>query len=336
MEEINKKMYGQFFTIANPFDVDIFYKWYKMIPAKEKETVLEPFAGANNILNLLSLINITPKWKCYDIAEFDFNNFEEYPVIQRDTLKDFPKGFTVGITNPPYLAKNSATRSGIEFPDSSYDDLYKISLSIMLANLRYVAAIIPESFITQNLFHDRLYAVVSLNYRMFDDTEHPVCLALFIPEKTDGENTDDFMLYHHNRFIDNYSGLRDQLEYANYTDIAWKFNDPDGEIGVHCVDSISKPSIRFIKGVSIPPETVKGTSRAITRISGMPKGLDLDMLIRELNVYLKDYREKTKDVFLTAFKGIRKDGNFRRRLDYKTIRRMLNLIYERMVNKENE
>lgn len=334
MENKIKKMYGQFFTIANPFDVDIFYKWYSIIPEQDKEVVLEPFAGVNNILNLLSLIDITPKWECYDIDEFDFNNFEEYPVKRRDTIKNFPKGFSVGITNPPYLAKNSATRSEIDFPDSPYDDLYKISLSVMLENLKYIAAIIPESFITQNLFHDRLYAVVSLSCRMFDDTEHPVCLALFVPKKDNLIDSNNFKVYHHNRFIDNYAVLRDQLEYAKDTYIDWKFNVASGEIGVFCVDSIYEPSIRFVKGSSIPSCSVKESSRAITRISGIPKELDVDMLIEQLNIYLKEYREMTKDVFLTAFKGIRKDGNFRRRLDYKTIRRMLNLVCERMLSKK--
>ena len=77
----------------------------------------------------------------------------------------------------------------------------------MLANSDFVAAIIPESFINQNSFRDRLDAVVSLTCRMFDDTEVPVCLALFTPvDKKD--YPDDFTIWSGSRNISTYLNLQ--------------------------------------------------------------------------------------------------------------------------------
>ena len=102
-------------------------------------------------------------------------------VQQRDTLADFPSGFDVCITNPPWLARNSATVRDLEFPECDYDNLYKFALEKCLDNCDWVAALVPESFIRAELFRDRLSDFVSLTSRLFSDTGHPVGLALFDP-----------------------------------------------------------------------------------------------------------------------------------------------------------
>ena len=38
---------------------------------------------------------------------------------------------------------------------------------------------------------------------------------------------------------------------------------------------------------------------------------------KELNKRLKKLRRETEDVFMTSFKGLRSDGKYRRRLDFK-------------------
>lgn len=322
-EESIKKLTGAFYTTTNPFKIDIFYKWYSLIPEKDKTEILEPFAGANNIVAMIHEININAKWKCYDINPPQHNVFDDYIVEVRDTLSNFPKGYKVAITNPPYLAKNSATRSGLSFPETQHDDLYKYSLEKMLKNCDYVAAIIPESFFTQNIFHDRLYAVVSLTCKMFDDTDCPVCLALFVPN-----GSGDFMIYQQNRFIGNYSELKSLLIKSEYRKVNWKFNDKNGSIGLYAVDGQGEASIRFCLGESIDSDRVKTSSRAITRISGLPDDVDIEKFIEKCNDYLKDYRIKTKDVFLTSYRGLRKDNQYRRRMDFATAKEILNKTME--------
>ena len=59
IQEDSKKLLGQFFTITNPFNIDIFYKWMKLIPEEKKTCIIEPFAGANNIVKMIQDLEIT-------------------------------------------------------------------------------------------------------------------------------------------------------------------------------------------------------------------------------------------------------------------------------------
>lgn len=326
-----KRLLGQFYTIANPFRNDAFITWLESIENIENTTIIEPFAGANNIVSLVQDMN--PRgaekynnWKCFDICPSNINNVPEYEVEQKDTIKDFPKGYKIAITNPPYLAKNSATRRGLEYVGEPYDDLYKKALEVMLNNCDYVAAIIPESFITSGLFHDRLETVISLACKMFDDTDCPVCLALFVPEK----DTDDFTVFRNETRVGTYSELKKLLFTSKYKIGNWKVNDPKGSIGVCCVDSPKGQSTKFVLGEEIPEEDIKISSRAYTRISGLSDNIDRTEFIKKCNIKLNEYRKNTKDVFLTSFKGLRADGKYRRRLDFKTVKAIMCTVLEEM------
>lgn len=328
---IEKRNKGQFYTVTNPFCLNQFFRWYNEIPNIENETILEPFAGSNNIINMIEIINLRqPKgWTSYDIEPPVINNSPDYKVNQRDTIKEFPTGYKIGITNPPYLAKNSATRRGLDFPDTEYDDLYKESLYQMLKNLEYVAAIIPESFLNADIFTERLDTVISLNLKMFEDTDCPVCLALFVPEETD-----DTDVYRMDLKLGTLSELEEELyifDVGEEEDSSiWKFNSPDGDIGALLVDNTITESIHFVDGESIPSEKIKGTSRSITRISGheFNDKEDLEHFLNIANELVHRYRDKTQDVFMTPFKGLRKDGKYRRRLDFKTTRLLLTKSFE--------
>lgn len=312
-----KRLLGQFFTITNPFDCDIFHKWKALAlgAMPREESILEPFAGANNIVRLARDAGIRRDWTSYDICPATDG------VIQRDTLADFPSGHTVAITNPPYLAKNSATRRGMGFPDTPHEDLYQYSLERMLGACRYVAAIIPASFLTQRIMQDRLFAVSVLTCKMFEDTEVPVCLALFAPD-----TSADFPVFRENELLGRFHELEGKLPEPRAV-IPWTFNDASGEIGLRAIDGTKTASIEFVPGADIPPESVLGTSRSITRIKfpGSARAGKIAGIIARANAVLKSYRGQTHDVLMTPFKGLRADGNFRRRLDFAMARRILNV-----------
>lgn len=318
------KQKAKYYTNSNPFNHVLFKEWVRSIPDYKNCRYLEPFAGTNSIIQLVQDVegDIT-NWCSYDIAPPTDNQSPQIKVVKRDTIKNFPKGFKVCITNPPYLAKNSATRKKLYFPDTEYNDLYKLCLNTMLSNCSYVAVIIPESFITTNLFHNLLFGVISLNSNVFNNTNCPVCLALFVPDKLGS----DFSLYIGNEYAGMYNQLKeyDLSEYAS-SRIDWKFNAPDGSIGVKCVDSQQGADIRFIHGAKINPDDIKISSRAFTRISGLPLDIDLNSFIDICNNTLSEYRMQTNDVFLTSFKGLRKDGKYRRRIDFQTVRCILNKV----------
>ena len=177
MEEIfdSKRSSGQYYTQGNPFSCRPFRKWARLADLPEQH-ILEPFAGSNSLIKMLADMGLCNRYTSFDISPADEN------VILHDSLDDFPTGYEVCVTNPPWLAKNSATARGLPFPDCDYDDLYKFALAKCLDHCSHVAALIPESFITARLLQDRLHSFISLTAKMFSDTGHPVGLALFVPE----------------------------------------------------------------------------------------------------------------------------------------------------------
>lgn len=325
---VEKRLLGQFFTTTNPFVNEPFVRWFRQLPANSR--LLEPFAGANNIVWMLRDLGYTNSWSAYDIdpvLDDSANAAPDVLVNQADTLVNYPTGFTAAITNPPYLAKNSATRRGLAYAGGEYDDLYKKSLAVMLEHTPFVAAIIPESFLTSNLFHDRLSTVVSLTCRMFEDTEVPVCLALFVPAGTK-RNAADFEVWSENRYLGQYQELKAHVAPFAGRAQAWVFNHPQGQIGLCAIDNNHTDSIAFCVGARIEGHDVKPTSRSVTRVY-LPElsTSQAAAVIEQANVLLAARRAATRDVFMTAFKGLRSDGKYRRRLDYTQARDLLNEAY---------
>ena len=313
-----KRASGRYYTRGNPFQLEPFQTW-AIASNLERQSVLEPFAGAKDIPRLIDAAHL----QCRDWAFFDIEPGAK-GIVQRDTLADFPEGFDVCITNPPWLARNSATRRGLPFPEATrYDDLYKYALEQCLAHCGWVAAIIPEAFIRSGLFLQRLHDFISLvpqkrdktNYPpdkggggvsvMFEDTEHPVGLALFAPDRTS-----DVRIWRNNRFLGTMSKLREHLPQPS-SNRAIVFNDPKGNLGLIAIDNTVSASIRFCPPEELKDYPIRVHCRSITKI-GVPWRVDIDML----NARLATIRKKTHDVFLTAFKGIRRDGHYRRRLDW--------------------
>lgn len=311
---MDKKTLGQYFTTTNPFKHESFNRWLDIIP--DELNIIEPFAGSNNIIRMLPHLKFTS----YDIEPQDED------VIEMNTIESFPTGFNVCITNPPYLSSNSAKRRSIDTTSwNGFDDLYKLSLSTCLNHCDYVAVIIPESFITSNFPKQRLIGVVSLTMNMFDDTNHPVCLAMF------GKNdVDDFDIYQNDTYLGTYNTLSQYFTNKITTQTTMKFNVPNGLIGVQGIDSRKSNTIRFVKGDTIPSENIKHSSRSITRL--MVEGINstnLDKFIDDCNLIITNYRATTHDVLLTSFKGLRSDGKYRRRLDFKTIRLIINMVLDK-------
>lgn len=322
----NKIKHGQFYTKGNCFQHDVFRDWYRQIPSNMNKFI-EPFAGGNNIIHLIDEANLGithEQWTSYDIEPeaITKNIVPGVKVLKKDTIKNYPSGFDVCVTNPPYLAKNSAKRKKIEIDLRGHQDLFELSLDIILSKTKYVAAIIPESFISRGIFTDRLVSVISLNYNMFDDTDFPVCLALFNPEKTPS-----FNIYLGDKLIGDYLTIKSKTDkiFSKRNSYTIKFNDPKGQLGLKAVDSTSGASIEFIEGKFIPSRDIKISSRAITRIK-LQRELtkqELTLLINESNKILDKYRKINQDVFITSFKGLRKDSKYRRRLDFATAKQII-------------
>jgi hypothetical protein len=301
---------GCFYTTQNIFSYPQFQEWFVVALKVSNNTILEPFAGSNNLIKMLQAEGYNFNFIAYDV------NPGSSEVKKRDTIQNFPQGHKLIITNPPYLAKNSARRKNIAFPATNHDDLYKLCLEIMLKNCDYVGAIIPASFINAGLFLDRLHSYTLLSSQMFIDTENPVCLALFSPQKSSS-----IYLYENDKYVGELHSMKKQVEKIltnNHSQTTISFNHKQGNLGLRAIDGTRFPTIAFIDAQLVPGSKVKVSSRHLTRIH-IPKEVNLSLL----NEKLERLREITNDFFLTPFRGLRKDGKFRRRLDFQLARKII-------------
>ena len=305
-----KKQNGVYFTKSkNPFHHLEFIRWAKQHKINQR-IVLEPFAGANDIIKTLRNTDLCNQFSSYDL------NPKDDGVKARDSIENFPKGYEVCITNPPWLYKSRAKRLKLPFPETRWDNVYKHCLNLALDHCDYVAILIPASFLSSNIFLERLESVIVIQSKIFEDTENPVCLALFGNKPT--EQTKIFA-------DEDYIGTLDQLKKNLPKENNKKqvtFNVSEGDLGLIAIDNTKSASIKFCKGEELNSYDIRHSSRSITRLSIEGVGIN-QKIIDGLNDNLSNMRKRTHDVFMTPFKGMRKDGMYRRRLDYSMARNLI-------------
>ena len=307
VDESVKRQSGRYYTVQNPFRHETFLEWARRA-GLPREAVLEPFAGSNSLIRHLARMGVCREYRSYDIAP------AAEDVERRDSLRDFPEGFRVCITNPPWLAKNSATRRGLAFAGTPYDNVYKAALGRCLTNCEHVAALVPESFLHWGRMQERLESFLSLPaHGMFADTAQPVALALFGPR-----TGCDPVIWSGERRLGTLAGLRRLLPSRPLLRSEARFNCTHGNLGLIAFDNTREASIRFCDPTEIDPAEIKHTSRFITRIL-----VEKPVHANRCNRVLRSFRERTGDIFLTPYRGLRRDGHYRRRLDFATARRLL-------------
>ena len=228
-EENKKVKLGQFFTKDSV--------WLKpqiidFIKNSKCKVAFDPFAGDGDLLNAAKKILGFNTIKGLDI-DSSLNWDENDSLISIPHIND-----AIIITNPPYIAKQSASKKKIDltkyFNSSKYDDVYLIALDRMLEAQTYVVAIIPESFINSNYKKkDLINSITILEENPFTDTENPVCVICF-----DGVSKpqSQIKVYKNDRFITNLKYISSiKLEPANCIKIS--FNDLDGWLGLRAIDS---------------------------------------------------------------------------------------------------
>lgn len=315
----NKIQHGQFFTTVNPFNHPAFKIWAEQFTTAD--IICEPFAGSNNIVKMLQEVGFANQFASFDIEP------QAPEIVQQNTIANFPAGYRVVITNPPYLAKNSATQKGFTTDFEGFEDLYQLSIRKCLDNAEFVAAIIPLSFVNSEMFRDCLQTVISLPQKMFTDTDCPVCLALFRDwTKSDGDGPcEDFMYYIGNLCFGYFSEIDFEWNYQPEA-CPMKFNIADGAIGLFAVDNTKTASVRFVPGEDIPAEEVKTSNRSFTRIQ--IEADNIDAVIHHANKILEQQRKWNGDAFMTPFKGLRSDGQYRQRLSWKSARQILEMAVQ--------
>lgn len=287
---------------------------------------LDPFAGEGHLLNVCASKFSLP------IAGFDLNAARwEY----NDSLISIPPTQHLIVTNPPYLAKHSASRKGVAdqvqqyYESSDWDDLYQIAILRCLEAARITIAIIPETFLNSNFPKDSLVLASVLENNPFTDTTVPVCVACFDNSFSDGAQ--QAKLYVENQYCGHYGDIFCIRQKHQKNDKVI-FNDPTGNIALRAVDSTDPNApIRFLPAEDFHyhREKIKVSSRLLTYLSIESLPCELrDKLITVANQKLQSLRTKSHDLILSPFKGNNRDGRRRRRLDYALARWILHEALE--------
>lgn len=132
MADIKKIKLGQFFTCK---DYWLISQVKAFIKDSNCPVAYDPFAGAANLLSISDQYGIN---KIYGL---DIDKKLKWTI--NDSLLNIPTiDNAIIITNPSYIAKNSATRKNLDlikyFQNSEYDDIYFIALDQMLKAQKYV------------------------------------------------------------------------------------------------------------------------------------------------------------------------------------------------------
>ena len=296
-----------------------------------KSRCLDPFAGKGDILNLI-------KKECgLETVGLDIDPNLGWDL--NDSLLNIPIEYKdcIIITNPPYLAKYSASRKGVfknlESYYSKWDDLYMQALDRCLEHNDYVVAIIPETFINSDYVKQYCASISIVLKNPFTDTDCPVCVVCLTKDK---RPFDLIKVYIDEEEISTYGKL---LEHKLTPDssLKIKFNDRNGNIGLRAVDlTCVNDKIQFLTpdDLNYSRDDIKISSRLITflSINGVSDKNIIFDIITESNKILNQWRCETRDIMLSPFKGNAKDGTRRRRLDYRSARAILERAYKKVCN----
>jgi len=293
---------------------------------------LDPFAGQGNLMNVMTLLGFSK------VIGLDID--ESLGFIVNDSLIDIPYyENTIVITNPPYLAKNSAVRHSADSylyfdmeGNNDYIDLYQIALRQVLRKYDWSVFIIPETFILNKDFKDHLYSVTIIEDSLFEDTDCPVCVACFKRADFFEDLIDlKYDIYKNNDFLFTNIELQNILkEFGKFKILNITFNDRNGNVGLRAVDGINPSDrIKFCKSsdINYDIDNINDSSRSVTVINVSRKDknpFSLEDLIEKANRNIEELRKKTYDVVFAPFKNNNKDGIRRRRLDYRLARLILN------------
>ena len=345
MSENTKRDLGQFFTRDSVWLRPHIRRHIEAL-GERYSTCVDPFAGDGHLLQLANKMNFQTIGHDIDAEICKTRGWGE----PNDSILNVKVGADAFVlTNPPYLAKNSAKRikspmvkyfspGFISLPDESrlnvLDDLFKLAIEQTIAEYDDSVWIVPESGIQDldKLSHwkDQLHSVTILEDNPFDDTEHPVCVMIFSTSKPLNQ------IWKNDTLLGTYDELRrvhNQTAKGPTKLTDMKFNAPKGTLGYRAVDGTREDGsmrIKFCRGEELGYDRskIKGTSRHLTYIEIKLEGDLLDKVIAEANRRIDAYRQATHDVLLTAFMGNTKSGERRRRLDYKLARKIFNMGYE--------
>lgn len=300
---------GQFFTKK---DIWLRPHIQTFIDSIKFNKIIDPFAGGGHLLK--------PFISKYTTGGYDIDSTLSWPI--NDGLISIPSHPNdLCVTNPPYLAKTTATRfkrTGTFqyfelFPE--FDDLYLMGLEQCFNSFPYGVALIPETYLLHPRKSRRIISATVLEDNPFDDTDFPIVIITWGPNELN-----DYDIYKNDTLLGTYNSLVAKIPLSTNIDKdTVKFNVVTGNLGIVCIDKgDSIGGITFTTPDKIT-NAIKVSSRTSTKVM-VPDDVDIDKLIIACNTILSKYRKDTCDVFMAPFKGNDQNGLRRRRLDFTTAR----------------
>lgn len=302
----------------------------------EASVVVDPFAGRGDLLHA---VNYMP-WQKVIGYDIDPDLCTDMGWTWNDSLDEIPfHNDAIVITNPPYLAKNSAARNCLDNYDyfsgdnDRFEDLYQIAVQRVLEKYKKAIFIIPETYFQTELFKGYLHSYTIIEANPFTDTDCPICVVCFeIKSDLLSIYYNNYKMYKNDDYLFDRFELTDILYNFNSTKLntPMTFNDQGGMLGLRAVDGVGPSDrIRFAKPKHLGYDLrkVDESSRSITLIDVPGYKINKEF-IHNLNFWLEKFRKDTEDVLLSPFKNNNKLGVRRRRLDYHWARKIIEKAIE--------
>lgn len=326
MSEEKRKL-GQFFTKETLW---LMPQVKEFIKESKCKVAYDPFAGVGDLLLCAREYGIS------QVVGLDIDKNLTWKI--NDSLKSIPHiDNAIIVTNPPYLTNYSAKRkkimNGIEEYFEEYTDMYQLAVVKMLEAQDYVVAIIPETFINSSFLYkvsDRINSISVLIDNPFEDTENPVCVVCFDNKI---KKLEGIKVYVGSEYINTLGYLKSIIPIPK-NNHKINFNKVNGKLAIRAVDMPSNDKkIQFmpLENLNYDLNNIKVSSRLITVVELENFNGDYSILSDKCNEILKEYREDSKDLNFSPFKGNGKDGKRRRRLDYKTARAIIEMAIDMIV-----
>ena len=154
-----------------------------------------------------------------------------------------------------------------------------------------------------------MYSWDKIDYVLFSDTDNPVGVAYFVPNKVDATNY----------YVNGQEISITKEDTPETVDLHMEFNVAHGNYVLCAIDLVSNDNIKIYKEDSSFDRSkfLKNTSRNYS-LFHCPSITDED--IDGINRFITKWRERTKDFFITSFKSEQKSGKYRKRFSFGQIK----------------
>lgn len=319
---MSKSQLGQFYTTNYEYILS------NMTIPDNVNHIIEPFVGNGDLIKFVKNIDK------YTIESYDIEPKYENSII-RDTLlhpPDYTDKFV--LTNPPYLARNKSKNKEI-YDKYNCNDLYKCFIinlietvcqgGIIIVPLNFISSIRKSDIELRKTFLDK-YSICTINIfeeQVFNDTSYTVCSLFFIKRDNNISVEIDIFIYPSKKQMkiqltdkNNYTigGEIYNLPFNNTYKIQRATRETETinninltNILVKCIDDNINNQLGFIvvKNEDIfidNTPNLSARSYATLCINKKMSITEQEVLVKKMNDYIKNQREKYNSLFLTNYR----------------------------------